>query len=329
MSYLLRGMAANGGIRVVAADTTRIVEEIRLMHDASATATAALGRSLTAGILLSHILLKNHQDRISLRFLGDGPIGNVVVDAGLDGNIRAYANNPSIELPLREDGKLDVGSAIGKGELEIIRSHAPKGDEYRSSVSIVSGEVAEDVAQFLAQSEQIASAVLLGVRFKANSTEIMTSAGIILQAMPDADSAALDLLEANVKAFGQLSNKLKTQSLLEVINELCWGLEFELFTKDALPLQFKCRCSDEKALDAIAYFSPSERQELIDQDNGAEVVCHWCNTKRWITAEQIESISKNEIRCPDCDALWYREGQNTMIQANERCACGRKVILPN
>ncbi len=327
MSYLLRGLAANGGIRVIAADTTTITEEIRNRHEMSNTVTAAVGRSLTAGILLTHILLKNHRDRLSLRFKGDGPIGGVVVDAGLNGNIRAYASNPDIELPLREDGKLNVGAAIGRGELNIVRSHAPKGDEYSSSVDIISGEVAEDIAQFLAQSEQIASAVLLGVRFDAKN--VKTSAGIILQAMPDVDSAALDLLEANVKAFGQLTDNLETKSLLDCINDLTWGMEFQLLTEDALPLQFNCQCSEQKALDAIAYFSPKERQEIIIEDGGAEVVCQWCNTKRWITPEQINSISANEIRCSDCNTLWYREGQATQVRADELCACGRKVELPN
>jgi len=327
MSYLLRGLAANGGIRVIAADTTSIVEEIRARHQMSATATAAVGRSLTAGILLSHILLKNNRDRLSLRFKGDGPIGGVVVDAGLDGNIRAYAKNPDLALPLREDGKLNVGAAIGRGELEVVRSHAPKGEQYSSSVEIVSGEVAEDIAMFLAQSEQIASAVLLGVRFEHEN--VKTAAGIILQALPDVDPAALDLLEANVKAFGQLTDNMETKSLLACINDLTWGMEFQLLTEDALPLQFKCNCSEQKAIDAMAYFSPAERQEMIAQDGGAEVVCHWCNTKRWITPEQIKSISDNEIRCPDCNTLWYREGQATQIRADELCACGRRVELPN
>lgn len=327
MSYLLRGLAANGGIRVIAADTTSIAGEIKNLHEMSDTVTAAVGRSLTAGILLTHILLKNVSDRLSLRFKGDGPIGGVVVDAGLDGNIRAYATNPNIELPLRKDGKLNVGAAIGCGELNVVRSHAPRGDEYSSSVDIVSGEIAEDIAQFLAQSEQIGSAVLLGVRLE--SKHVKTSAGIILQAMPDVDPAALDLLEANVKAFGQLTDNLEHKTLLECINDLTWGMEFELLTKDALPLQFKCNCSQEKSIDAIAYFSPEERQAIISEDGGAEVVCHWCNTKRWVSPEQINSISTNEIRCPDCNTLWHREGQATQVRADELCACGRKVELPN
>ena len=326
MSYLLRGLAANGGIRVIAADTTELVEEARARHDTTPTAAAALGRTLTGGLLLSHVLLKNPRDRLTLRFRGDGPIGGVIADAGLDGSVRGYAAKPWVSLEPRDDGKLNVGGAIGKGDLEVIRSHAPYGDPYSSSVKIANGEVAEDITMFLAQSEQIGSAVLLGVYLEGG--KVVRSGGVILQALPDAEEGALALLEANIKAFGQLTDAMATMSLIEILHELCWGLEFELLTKDALPLTFSCRCSDEKALDALAYFTAAEREEMIEQDGGAEAVCHWCNEKRWMGPEQIRSIPQDEIRCPDCRTLWYREGQATMIREQEKCACGRTVTLP-
>lgn len=326
MSYLLRGVAAAGGIRVIAADTTSLVEEARIRHDTSPTATAALGRTLTGALLLSHVLLKNPQDRVTLRLRGDGPLGGVIADAGLDGAVRGYTNNPSATLPPRVDGKLNVGGAIGKGDLQVIRAHAPYGDPYSSSVDLVTGEIAEDIAVFLAQSEQIHSAVLLGVYIE--SSGVVKSGGVILQALPDADEGALTLLEANVRALGQLTDAMKRASLLEIIEELCWGLEFELLTPDALPLRFECRCNDEKALDALAYFTPEERERMIEEDGGAEVICHWCGESRQVTPEMLRSISKNEIRCPDCGTLWYRDGQTTMVRDNEKCSCGRPVMLP-
>ncbi len=326
MSYLLRGVAAAGGIRVIAADTTSLVEEARIRHDTSPTATAALGRTLTGALLLSHVLLKNPQDRVTLRLRGDGPLGGVIADAGLDGAVRGYVTNPSATLPPRPDGKLDVGGGIGKGDLQVIRAHAPYGDPYSSSVDLATGEVAEDIAVFLAQSEQINSAVLLGVYMEASG--VVKSGGVILQALPGADEAALTLLEANVRALGQLTDAMKRASLLEIIEELCWGLEFELLTKDALPLRFECRCSDEKALDALAYFTPEERERMIEEDGGAEVVCHWCGESRQITPQMLRGIARNEIRCPDCNTLWYRDGQSTMVRESERCACGRPVMLP-
>ena len=325
MSYLLRGIAANGGIRVVAADTSALVEEARARHDATPTAAAALGRTLTGALLLSHVLLKDHRDRLTLRLRGDGPLGGVIADAGLDGAVRGYAVKPWVSLEPREDGKLDVGGAVGKGDIEVIRSHAPYGEPYSSSVRLVSGEVGEDIAMFLAQSEQVGSAVLLGVYLEGG--KVTRSGGVVLQVLPDADPAALTLLETNVKAFGQLTDAMSRTSLIEIIHELCWGLEFELLTEDALPLEFSCRCSDEKALDALAYFSREEREQMV-KEGGAEVVCHWCGEERWLKPEQIRSIAGTEVRCPDCETLWYREGQATMVREQERCACGREVSLP-
>jgi molecular chaperone Hsp33 len=327
MSFLLRGIAADGGLRVIAADTTDLVHEASLRHGATPLAAAALGRTLTGALMLSHVLLKNHQDRLSLRLRGDGPLGGVIAEAGLDGSVRGYVVKPYMNLDLRPDGKLNVGAGIGKGDIEVVRSHAPYGDPYTSSVKLSSGEIAEDIAVFLAQSEQIPSAVLLGVYVQGQ--KVRHSGGVIIQALPNADEAALSLLEANIKAFGQLTEAMKKMSLLEIVDELCWGLGFENLTKEPLPIRFSCRCSDLKALDALAYFSPSERETMIAQDGGAEAVCHWCNEKHWITAEQLQSISQNEIRCPDCSTLWYRQGQVTMVRDQELCACGRLVVLPS
>jgi molecular chaperone Hsp33 len=328
MSYLLRGLAARGGIRVVAADTTQLVAEACRRHDTSATAGAALGRTLTAALLLSHTLLKNYQDRVTVRIRGDGPLGGVIADAGLDGDVRGYVEHPDVSLPPRPDGKLDVGGAVGRnGEIEVIRSHAPYGDPYSSGIELVSGEIGEDVAMFLAKSEQIASAVLLGVYFE--SGEVAKAGGVILQALPGAEDASLATLEANVRGFGQLTDAMRRSSLLEIMQDLTRGLEFELLTDDALPLRFACRCSDEKAVDALAYFSPEERASMIAEDGGAEVVCHWCNEDRWIGPDAIRAISTNELRCPECDTLWYRDGQVRMVREHELCACGRPVALPS
>lgn len=328
MAFLLRGMAADGGVRVVAADTTDLVQEAVTRHGASLTAGAALGRTLTGGLLLAHVLLKNPQDRVTLRLRGNGPLGGVIADAGLDGTVRGYALHPEVELPARSDGKLDVGGAIGaKGDIEVIRSHAPYGDPYASNLELATGEVAEDIATFLAVSEQIASAVLLGVAFDAEG-RVEHAGGVLLQALPGVQDAALDLLEANVKAFGALTPKMGQAPLQQLVaEELCWGMGFELFTDPPLPLAFACRCTDAKALDALAYFTPEERESMIREDGGAEVVCHWCGERRWIDAAGIRDLAKDEIRCPDCGTLWYREGQARMVREDELCSCGRTVEI--
>ena len=330
MSHLLRGMAADGGIRVVAADTTELVADAVGRHDARPTAGAALGRTLTGALLLSHVLLKDHRDRVTVRLEGGGPLGGVIADAGLDGAVRGYVKNPDTDLPPRGDGKLDVGGAVGRdGLIEVVRSHAPYGDPFSSSVELTSGEVAEDVAGFLARSEQIPSAVLLGVYFE--SGRVATAGGVVLQALPGADDAALDLLEANVRAFGPLTDGLRRGSLLEAMHELTWGLDMDLMTDEALPLRFACRCSDDKALQALAYFTPDERERMIAEDGGAEAVCHWCGERRWIEPAAIRSLGRgeDEVRCPDCGTLWYRDGGTVMVREGERCACGRAVALPS
>lgn len=335
MAHLLRGVAADGTVRVIAADTTDLVAEAIGRHETAATAGAALGRTLTASLLLSHVLLKDPRDRVTVKLNGGGPLGGLIADAGLDGTVRGYVKHPDVELPLRADGKLDVGGAVGRdGDLEIVRSHAPYGDPYASSVPLVSGEVAEDVATYLARSEQIASAVLLGVSFAEASAgtpaarRVRRAGGVILQALPGAEDAALAVLEANVRAFGQLTDAMHEHSLLHAMEELTWGLGLELLTEEALPLAFRCRCSDEKALAAIAYFTPEERAEMIAEEGGAQVVCHWCNEVRFVDAQAIASLDAAEVRCPDCGALWYREGVTTMVRDEELCACGAKVRLP-
>ncbi|HLV12939.1 MAG TPA: Hsp33 family molecular chaperone HslO [Trueperaceae bacterium] len=328
MGWLYRGMAADGGIRVVAADTTDVVREAVARQGASATAGAATGRTMTAALLLSHVLLKSPRDRVTLRLDGGGPLGRVTAEAGLDHAVRGYAQNPEVELPLRPDGKLDVGGAVGRdGEIRVVRSHAPYGDPYTTSLALTSGEVGEDVATYLAVSEQIPSAILLGVHFTDGHVD--AAGGVLMQALPGVDPNALTLLEANVRDLGQLTAAMRRAPLLQVVSdELCWGLGYEPVTDRPLEVRFECRCTDRRALEALAYFTPEEREQMIAEDGGAEVVCHWCGERRWIEPDQIRSLSGAELRCPECDSLWHREGQPAVYRHGERCACGRPVELP-
>ncbi|HEX7040793.1 MAG TPA: Hsp33 family molecular chaperone HslO [Trueperaceae bacterium] len=330
MGELFRGMAAGAGIRVVAVDTTDVVREAVVRQGASPTAGAATGRAMTAAVLLSHVLLKSPRDRVTLRLDGGGPLGRVTAEAGLDHAVRGYAQNPDVQLPLRADGKLDVGGAVGvDGEIRVVRSHAPYGDPYTSSIALTSGEVGEDVATYLAVSEQIPSAVLLGVHFDGGG-EVDAAGGVIAQALPGVDPNALTLLEANIRELGQLTAAMRRSPLRQVVaEELCWGLGFEPLTDGRLAVRFECRCTDARALEALAYFTPEEREQMIAEDGGAEVVCHWCGERRWVTPEQIRSLRGAEVRCPECGTLWHREGQPAVFRHGELCACGRPVELPD
>ncbi len=330
MGELFRGLAAGAGIRVVAVDTTDVVREAVVRQGASPTAGAATGRAMTAAVLLSHVLLKSPRDRVTLRLDGGGPLGRVTAEAGLDHAVRGYAQNPDVRLPLRADGKLDVGGAVGAdGEIRVVRSHAPYGDPYTSSIALTSGEVGEDVATYLAVSEQIPSAVLLGVHYDGEG-RVDAAGGVIAQALPGVDPNALTLLEANIREFGQLTAAMRRAPLRHVVaEELCWGLGYEQLTGEPLAVRFECRCTDARAIEALAYFTPEEREQMIAEDGGAEVVCHWCGERRWVTPEQIRSLRGAEARCPECGTLWHREGQPAVFRHGELCACGRPVELPD
>ncbi|BBL93431.1 33 kDa chaperonin [Thermus thermophilus] len=335
MGRILRGLAGEGDLRVVAAETTDIVEEARLRHGLSPTATAALGRAMTGALLLAQLLLKTPKERITLRVEGTGPLGGLVVEADAFGHVRGYVKNPRAEVPLRGDGKLNVGELVGAGALRVDRS-LPSGEVYTSTVPLVSGEIAEDLAHYLWQSEQIPSAVLLGVRVKGEG-EVEVAGGVAVQVMPGAREEVLDRLEANLKDLPGLTPLLRERGLEGALEALLAGLGFERtdlralgYFQNEIPARFRCRCNREKALEALVFFTPEEREEMIVKEGGAEVVCHWCGEVYRFSPEEVRSLVA-EVRCPDCGTLWlYPKGDGTLARIEgETCRCGRKVELPS
>ena len=286
MSHLVIGTAAGGTLRVIAADTTSIVEEARTRHRASPTAAAALGRSLTGAALLAQVLGKDGEARVTLRIQGGGPAGWIVAEGSRDGQVRGYLRSPEADLPPRDsDGKLDVGGLVGRdGDLAVTRL-LENAEPYTGSVELVSGEIAEDVAAYLMRSEQIPSAVLLGVLVDAGG--VRHAGGVLVQAMPGATDATLERLEANVRSLGQFTTALRHEGLLGAVARLTGGLDFRPH-EQAQALEFRCRCSEQRALDALAYFGPEEREDMVRQ-GGQEVVCHWCGQRYQITPEQIRA----------------------------------------
>ncbi len=335
MGRLLRGLAAGGQLRVLAADTTDVVEEARRRHGTSPTATAALGRALTGAALLAFLLSKSPRERVTLIIDGDGPLGGLVAEAGVDGAVRGYAKNPGAEARLREDGKLNVGTLVGAGELRVIRALAG-GEQFDSSVPLVSGEIAEDLAGYLWQSEQIPSAVLLGVRL-APAGHVEAAGGLVVQVLPDAGEEIVTRLEQNLAGMRGFTDLLAELGLEGAAGRVLEGLGLEWtdlrsfgYADDAVPLRFACRCSREKALDALAFFGPAEREAMIREDGGAEVVCHWCGEVYRFSPGELMSLNAGEVRCPDCGRLWYHKRADgvEMIWPEPVCSCGRKVELP-
>ena len=285
-SYLIRGTAAQDTLRVLAADTTRVVEEARARHQTSPTATAALGRSLTASLLLAQVLSKTDDARLTLRIQGDGPIGWIVTEGSRDGLTRGYVKHAGADLPGRSDGKLDVGGLVGAdGEIAVTRL-LENAEPYTGSVPLVSGEIAEDVATYLMRSEQIPSVTMLGVF--VNDWGVSHAGGLIVQTMPGVTEETLSRLEENVREMGQFTTVLRQEGLLGAVERITKGLDYAM-QPDSLGLKFQCRCSMDRALRALTFFGSDERLEMIES-GGQEVVCHWCNEKHFVTPDLIRSL---------------------------------------
>ena len=291
-SFILRGTAAGGTLRLVATDSTAVVEEARLRHRLSKTATAALGRSLSGALLLAIVLGKKADSRVTLRIQGDGPLGWIVAEGSADGHVRGYVRDPGADLPIREsDGKLDVSGVVGKtGEIAVTRL-LENAEPYTGSVPLVSGEIAEDVANYLASSEQIPSAVLLGVYEEGG--RVSRSGGLLVQAMPGVSDETLERLEANIAEMGPITDNLRARSLLEVMERAADGLDLQVGAQ-AQAAKFQCRCSRQKARNSLLYFGMPERQEMM-QEGGQEVVCHWCNEHYQITPDEIAALDDDTV----------------------------------
>ena len=272
---LIRAIAADGGIRAVGVITTDLTEEARVRHKLSYVATAALGRSMASGLLLASSM-KKEGSRVNIHFKGDGPLGTVLADAGLDGTVRGYVQHPEVELPPNQRGKLDVGKAVGhNGYLHVVRD-VGYGQPYSSTVEIVSGEVGEDIASYLVTSEQTPSALLVGVFVGAKG--VSAAGGILLQIMPKAsrDLELVRLLESRVSELSGFTPLLQQgKSLREIMEQLLGDLELFVFP-ESYPVSFNCGCSFERVLGALKMLGEAELLDMIEKDQGAEAICQFC-----------------------------------------------------
>ncbi|EKV02226.1 disulfide bond chaperone [Leptolyngbya sp. PCC 7375] len=272
---LIRAVAADGGIRVVGAITTRLVEEARTRHKLSYVATAALGRALTAGTLLVSNM-KREDSRINIQIQGDGPIGGILVDARLDGSVRGYVSNPYVELPPNAQGKLDVGAAVGRnGYLYVVRDSG-LGYPYSSTVELVSGEIGEDLTQYLATSEQTPSALVLGVFVDKHGVE--AAGGLLLQVLPQVshDERLISTLESRLASLPGFTPMLRAQKTLpQIIEDLVGDMGLAIFPESQL-LRFHCPCNGQRMLSALKLLGEDELQDMIDKSEPAEAICHFC-----------------------------------------------------
>ncbi|MTJ49123.1 Hsp33 family molecular chaperone HslO [Dolichospermum sp. UHCC 0259] len=271
---LIRATAADGGIKAVGVITTRLTEEARQRHKLSYVATAALGRTMAAGLLMA-ASMKRSGSRVNVRVKGDGPLGGVLADAGLDGTVRGYVGNPSVELPPNHKGKLDVGGAVGTGFLYVVRDLG-HGYPYSSTVELVSGEIGDDVTHYLASSEQTPSALVLGVF--VGEQGVTAAGGILIQVLPKAarDEDLVATLESRVEALSGFTPLLQTgKTLTEIFNDLLGDMGLNIFPESQM-LRFHCGCSFDRVLGALKILGEAELEDMIMKDDGAEATCDFC-----------------------------------------------------
>lgn len=273
---LIRATAADGGIRAVGVITTKAVQEARDKHKLSYVATAALGRAMSSGLLLVSSM-KKKGSRVNIKIKGNGPLGGLLVDAGLDGTVRGYVGNPSVELPPNDKGKLDVGGAVGQeGFLYVIRDIG-YGYPYSSTVELVSGEVGDDIANYLATSEQTPSALLVGVF--VGKEGVVASGGILLQVLPKAaeDPTLVATLESRVSQLAGFTPLLRQgKSLNDIFEDLLGDFGLNIFPEVQM-VRFNCGCNFDRMLGALKLLGKSELEDMIIKDGGAEATCQFCN----------------------------------------------------
>ncbi|WP_300624571.1 Hsp33 family molecular chaperone HslO [uncultured Megasphaera sp.] len=275
-------------IRVSIAQTRRITETARQRHHLLPVACAALGRAMTGALLLAGDY-KNHEG-VSLKFAGDGPLGAVHVDAFDSNKVRGYIDNPTVDLPLKANGKLDVGAAVGQhGQLTVTR-FTPEQMTYTSQADLVSGEIAEDLAYYLYTSEQIPSTISLGVLVDRDYT-IAASGGFLVQALPGAKEEDLARVEANITQIGPITTYLKNhpdgEGLIDIILS---GMHFkELFRK---PAWWQCTCSHQRIENVLLSLRAQDKEELL-QDPQVEMTCHYCGEKYIISHDELVSLFEN------------------------------------
>ena len=290
--YLVRATAADHGIRAFAATTRDLVEFARQAHNTSPVATAALGRLMTAGVMMGS-MMKGEEDLITLQIKGDGPIQGIVVTADSRGGVKGYVYNPEVLLHANAKGKLDVAGAVGKGELKVIRDTGMK-EPYVGTIELVSGEIAEDITYYFAVSEQIPSAVALGVLMDRQNF-VKQAGGLMIQLMPFASDELVEKLESKLAQITSLTSMLDQGMTPEQILEFVLG-DLGLEIMDTMPLEFSCNCSRERVEKAVISTGAGELQDMIDEGKPIQVNCHFCEKTYEFSVEALQKMLKKATR---------------------------------
>ncbi|MGI8494987.1 MAG: Hsp33 family molecular chaperone HslO [Pyrinomonadaceae bacterium] len=291
MDKLIQGIAADGTIRVMAAITTGIVAEAVRRHQTSPTVSAAFGRVLTGTLLLGSSI--KDFDRLTVKIECDGAVEGIVAETNAQGKVRGYVRNPHAELPPKADGKFDVGGIIGGGMFYVIReSGFDEGlyrEPYRGSVPLVSGEIAEDFAYYLAKSEQIPSAVMLGVLLQKDAPFVRAAGGVLLQMLPNTNEHVVTMIEDTIRRAPHLTSVIGENTTPRELVKLALGeIDFEILEEK--PIEFDCNCSPERAASLIGSLGREEVESMLREDKGARMTCGFCNEVYKLNEAQLEEI---------------------------------------
>ena len=270
--YIVRATAGNGSIRAFAATTGELVQKAREIHHTSPVASAALGRLLTAAAMMGS-MLKGEKDLVTLQIRGNGPLQGIVVSGDCRGQVKGYVFNPNVELPDKYPGKLDVGGAIGAGYLDVIKDIGMR-EPYAGRIELVTGEIAEDLTYYFAQSEQTPSAVGLGVLVETD-TSIRCAGGFMIQLLPGADEGMVSRLEEKLRNVPYVTDLLDAGKTPEEILELLLG-DMGLRILDRLPAAFTCNCDRQRVEKALISIGREELEKIIEEDGRANLHCHFC-----------------------------------------------------
>lgn len=289
-SIILRAITSDGSAFIHACDSTAIVAKAHEIHETSKTMTAALGRALTAACLMG-AQLKSPSASLTLQFQCTGPAKNIVCVSDSTGNVKGYTDHPEVELPPNAQGKLNVGGALGGGTLHVIRDPG-QGEPYVGLCQLATGEIAEDITAYYAQSEQIPTACALGVRVNRDLS-VKSAGGFLLQLLPGADEQVIAAVEKNIADVGSVSRRVaQGDTPLQIVQAVLAGIPFEVL--DESPVDYVCGCSRQRYARILATLNRRDLQSLIDGGEEIETVCNFCRKRTTFSVEELKQFLKNK-----------------------------------